>query len=129
MSVLAASVLRATARRTFTVSTSSPTSWFRSFANKSDSCQHPDKSHIEQIAPRRLISSSSSTQNNAAAVPIADAVRTVAQRAQEGIMIKAGEDGFKAGVLATLLGGSALTAGYLILSPNNGKPVNANELL
>lgn len=44
-------------------------------------------------------------------------------------MIKAGEDGFKAGVLATLLGGSALTAGYLILSPNNGKPVNANELL
>jgi len=44
-------------------------------------------------------------------------------------MVKASEEGFKAGVLATLLGASALTAGYLIVSPSIGKTVDANELL
>jgi hypothetical protein len=129
MSVLAASVLRATARRTLTVSTLSVTSSC-SHAAKRDSCQISDIPNIEQTTtPSRLISSSSRTQNNATAVPIADAVRNVAQRAQEGVMMKAGEEGFKSGVLATLLGGSALTAAYLIFSLSNGKTVNANELL
>lgn len=128
MSVLAASVLRVTARRTLTVSPLSVTS-SRSYAAKPDSCQTPNLSNIEQTTPSRLISSSLRTQNNATAVPIADAVRNVAHRAQETVMMKTGEEGFKSGVLATLLGGSALTAAYLIFSPNNGKTVNANELL
>jgi len=84
---------------------------------------------MEQTTQNRLISSSTRTQNNAAAVPIADTVRNVAARAQESVMVKAGEEGFKAGVLATVLGASALTAGYLIVSPSAGKTVNANELL
>lgn len=128
MSVLAATVLRAAARRTAIVSTLSVSSHHH-FVTKSASCQTPDRSNIDQTTPSRPLSSSTRTQNNVTAVPIADAVRNVAQRAQEGVMIRAGEEGFKAGVLATLLGGSALTAGYLLFTPGNGKTVNANELL
>jgi len=121
MSVLAVSALRAAVRRTIAVSLPS--------VGQSNTCEVEDTSNIEQTSQNRLISSSTRTQNNAAAVPIADTVRNVAARAQESVMVKAGEEGFKAGVLATVLGASALTAGYLIASPSTGKTVNANELL
>jgi len=128
MSVLAVSALRATVRRTIAVSYPSVAGLSNSIG-PSNTCEVGDTSNMEQTTQNRLISSSTRTQNNAAAVPIADTVRNVAARAQESVMVKAGEEGFKAGVLATVLGASALTAGYLIVSPSAGKTVNANELL
>jgi hypothetical protein len=56
-------------------------------------------------------------------------MRSVARRAQQGVVVKAGEEGFKAGVVATLLGGSVLAAGYLIMAPSVEAEVNGNELL
>ena len=122
MPAFASSLLRATARKAFTVS-----SILKSVLNEILLALMADTGM--QPSQTRFISSTVSRQNEATAVPLAERVRSVAQRAQQGVLVKAGEEGFKTGVLATLLGGSALAAGYLIMAPSVGKEVNGNELL
>jgi hypothetical protein len=64
-------------------------------------------------------------RDGAAAPSITNTIRGVAERAQ----IEAADDSFKAGVLYTLLGVSALGATYLIVSPKEGKTVMQKDLL
>jgi hypothetical protein len=51
--------------------------------------------------------------------------RNVAERAQQ----EAADESFKAGVLYTLLGVSAVGAGFLIVAPKDGKTVLQKDLL
>jgi hypothetical protein len=53
----------------------------------------------------------------------------VAERAQQSITAEASIEGFKAGVLYTLLAGSVATAGILILAPTGERDVKARDLL
>jgi hypothetical protein len=51
--------------------------------------------------------------------------RNVAERAQQ----EASDESFKAGVVYTLLGVSALGAGFLVLAPKEGKTMLQKDLL
>jgi hypothetical protein len=56
---------------------------------------------------------------------LTNTIRNVAERAQQ----EAGDESFKAGVVYTLLGVSALGAGFLVVAPKDGKTVLSKDLL
>jgi len=60
---------------------------------------------------------------------LSHSVRNVAERAQAGIVSQASAEGFKAGVLYTLLAGSAATGAIIMLSPDGERDVKAKHLL
>ena len=69
------------------------------------------------------------TASEATSIPLSESVRNVAERAQQAVVIEANTEGFKAGVLYTVLAGSAVTAGLLMLAPNGERDVKARDLL
>ncbi|KAF2430757.1 hypothetical protein EJ08DRAFT_649335 [Tothia fuscella] len=68
---------------------------------------------------------SNMTRDTSSSASLTNTIRGVAQRAQ----IEAADDSFKAGVVYTLLGISALGAGYLIVVPKDGKTMLQKDLL
>lgn len=62
-------------------------------------------------------------------MPVGEAWRNVAGRAQSAVTQQASADGFKAGVVYTLLAGSVVTAGIMILTPTGTKTVESSHLL
>lgn len=65
------------------------------------------------------------TRDGTASSTFTTSFRNVAERAQQ----EATDESFKAGVVYTLLGVSALSAGYLVLAPKEGKTVLSKDLL
>ncbi|KAF2663177.1 hypothetical protein BT63DRAFT_484498 [Microthyrium microscopicum] len=58
-----------------------------------------------------------------------EAVRTVAERAHSAVAQQASVEGFRAGVVYTLLAGSVATAGIVMLSPDGEREVKGEHLL
>jgi hypothetical protein len=56
-------------------------------------------------------------------------MRNVAERAQQSLVVEANVEGFKAGVLYTILAGSVATAGILMLAPTGERDVKERDLL
>jgi hypothetical protein len=80
----------------------------------------------------RSFSSLPSLNNNVAsqsATPLAETVRNVASHAQRTVIVDASTEGFKAGVVYTLLAGSVATAGILLLTPMGEREVRSADLL
>jgi hypothetical protein len=79
------------------------------------------------------LSTRSALRNTTAAdttsFPVGEAMRNVAERAQSAVTQQASMEGFKAGVVYTLLAGSAATAGILLLTPAGQKTVESQDLL
>ncbi|KIW06113.1 uncharacterized protein PV09_03280 [Verruconis gallopava] len=81
-----------------------------------------------RAASRRAFATSSrlaSNSSTARASAISGTIRSSIQRAQA----EASDEAFKAGVVYTLVGVSALGAGYLVVAPKEGKTVSQRDLL
>jgi len=79
------------------------------------------------VVPSRTFITSDSLANltRDSAPSLTSTIRNVAENARA----EASDEAFKAGVVYTLLGVSALGAGYLILAPKDGKTVMQKDLL
>jgi hypothetical protein len=51
------------------------------------------------------------------------------ERVAPSVVVKANAEGFKAGVLYTVLAGSVATAAILLVSPSGGRTVRERDLL
>jgi len=64
-----------------------------------------------------------------ASMPLGESVRTVAEQAQQSLAGQATAEGFKAGVLYTLLAGSMATGAIIMLSPDGDRQIKGGDLL
>jgi hypothetical protein len=83
------------------------------------------------IQTSRAFSTRSAVRNSttATSMPIGEAMRNVAERAQSAVTQQASIEGFKAGVVYTVLAGSVATAGIMLLTPTGQKTVESRDLL
>jgi hypothetical protein len=65
------------------------------------------------------------TSSTARTATISNTIRNSIERASA----EASDEAFKAGVVYTLLGVSALSAGYLVVAPKDGRTVSQRDLL
>jgi hypothetical protein len=66
-----------------------------------------------------------SSSSTARSVNISNTIRSGIERVSHD----ASDEAFKAGVVYTLLGVSALSAGYLVVAPKDGRTVSQRDLL